>query len=283
MAKNIKCFFIVFILALPFAYVTAQEKLLSTIENQTTLHDGKLKKKWKEIQCVYEEKKDSKLKHAFFSFGPTLFMWEHLLLAKDNFYVVNEDPGVYRSRQLMPEVFKMYIDRYKIKTIINLRGKNPEQLWWIGEDQVACESRVHLVNVALSVDEPMSLQDFVTLLNVYKNPALYPILFHCRSGSDRTGEVAALWHILFSEGLHKKVIARALKQLHMKYGHIRFAHPKKRDFIKKFGFDYLKLRDELRNNKTLDVYDTQVLKKLMHGSKYFEYAIAALKIFDFSE
>ena len=44
---------------------------------------------------------------------------------------------------------------------------------------------------------------------------------HCKSGSDRTGIVAALYRILY---LDESVKSASTKELHWKYGHIKTSH-----------------------------------------------------------
>jgi hypothetical protein len=44
-----------------------------------------------------------------------------------------------------------------------------------------------------------------------------PVLFHCKSGADRAGFVAALW-LALAEGVP---VARARRQLSLRYGHVR--------------------------------------------------------------
>jgi protein tyrosine phosphatase (PTP) superfamily phosphohydrolase (DUF442 family) len=45
----------------------------------------------------------------------------------------------------------------------------------------------------------------------------YPVLFHCKSGADRAGMMAALYLVLH-EG---RPVAEARRQLHLRYGHVR--------------------------------------------------------------
>jgi protein tyrosine/serine phosphatase len=75
-------------------------------------------------------------------------------------------------------------------------------------------------------------KDLNFLFNLYKNKkkAPRPILIHCRGGADRTGEAAALW-VITQQKKSKKI---ALKQLSLKYGHIRYKAPLKRRFVKLF-------------------------------------------------
>jgi hypothetical protein len=45
----------------------------------------------------------------------------------------------------------------------------------------------------------------------------YPVLFHCKSGADRAGMMAALYLVLH-EG---RTVAEARRQLHLRFGHVR--------------------------------------------------------------
>ncbi|MCK4517355.1 dual specificity protein phosphatase family protein [Candidatus Babeliales bacterium] len=214
--------------------------------------------------------------HVYNFFDTIIFSLEWLLLAKDNFYVVDEELGLYRSRQLSPTALREYIETYGIKTVINLRGENQDQVWWQEEKKVLEEMRVNLINIPMSHTNPPTLENFKQLINAFKN-ASYPILFHCKSGSDRTGEATGTWIILnMLAASNEELINQALRELRLKYGHLWLAHPKKRDFIRKFGSCYLQLRDELKKHDNLDLDDKKALKALVNEAEYLEHAIAAL-------
>jgi len=150
-------------------------------------------------------------------------LWSNIF---DNFHVVQKGK-IYRSWQLSPSNLAYYIKRHGIKTIINLRGAKKNELWWHLEKTT---SRLHN---AVHYDVSMSAYTFPTrnslkkLLYIYKF-AEQPILIHCLSGADRTGEAAAVWKL----AIEKQNKDEALKQLSPWYHHIGWKAPKKQEFIK---------------------------------------------------
>ena len=143
----------------------------------------------------------------------------------DNFHSV-ESGVIYRCSQLSPQRLKRYIRRVGIKTIINLRGENKSMEWWRHEDVLAREFNIHFYNIAMCARTLPSKDNLLKLLSIYET-APRPILLHCYSGADRTGEAAALWVI----AQQKKSKEVALKQLSLRYGHLRFRRPAKHFFI----------------------------------------------------
>ncbi len=154
---------------------------------------------------------------------------------KENFDVV-EHENLYRSAQLRPRKLRKVIRDNNIKTIVNLRGENPDQAWWQNEQAVAKETGVNFYNIPMSAKQFPSKENLIKLLDIYDN-APRPIYIHCRSGRDRTGEAAALYVL---EKMNKPAKA-ALKQLSFfKYQHVKKLYPKKRVFIKRWrGKDWL--------------------------------------------
>jgi|GEM_PF-6786677 len=144
----------------------------------------------------------------------------------DNFHSV-ETGVLYRSGQLSSRKLKKYIKKLDIKTVVNLRGHNKLKKWWQDERQITHELGVSFYNIAMSASRMSSQKELKRLLLIYKT-APKPILIHCLSGSDRTGEAAALW-VLEQQ---KKHIKKALKQLSTRYGHIEFHRPAKKKLIR---------------------------------------------------
>ncbi len=136
-----------------------------------------------------------------------------------NFYAIDGGQA-YRSSQLSGETLSWVIDRYAIKTVINLRGSNPGQPWY-DEEAETCRT----MGVAL-IDLPMSSQslpppDLLASIVKALRTAQYPILIHCESGSDRTGAVSALYRIVVLE----QDRADAMKELGPEYWHFRDNKP----------------------------------------------------------
>ncbi|MFA5074835.1 MAG: tyrosine-protein phosphatase [Candidatus Babeliales bacterium] len=143
----------------------------------------------------------------------------------DNFYVVEKNK-LYRSKQLDAKTLKFYINKFGIKTVVNLRGENKNRRWWQREYQVTQDLGINFFNIPMSAMWLTSKENLIQLLNIYDNQNLYPILVHCQGGADRTGEAAALY-VLEKQCKGKK---EALNQLSIKFGHRRHKNSAK-DFL----------------------------------------------------
>ncbi len=159
-----------------------------------------------------------------------LFAW----VTGINFHVV--EPGeLYRSAQLSPLELKAFIRLYGIKTVVNLRGveKRP---WYYGEQQATSDLGVHYVSIDMSARTIPDRDAELTLIDTFRN-APKPILIHCRSGADRTGEAAAIYEMVF---MHKPK-KEALKMLYPRYLHFHYFRPAKNYFVDLFqGEDWLR-------------------------------------------
>ena len=144
----------------------------------------------------------------------------------DNFHVVRKNV-LYRSKQLHPRRLAQYVKKYNIKTVINLRGVNRNSKWWREEYKLMLKLNVRLYNIPMSAQRLPKKEELAKLLYIYQH-APRPILIHCKSGSDRTGEAAAMW-VLHQEKKGKK---KAMQQLGLKYGHIKKLRPSKQFLIK---------------------------------------------------
>jgi protein tyrosine phosphatase (PTP) superfamily phosphohydrolase (DUF442 family) len=101
---------------------------------------------------------------------------------------------IYRSGQPRLEQLRSWINRYNIKTIINLRGANAPHA--AQEAQLAKELDVNIVFLGISAYKMIPSETLDELLSVLKE-AQQPMLIHCRSGVDRAATVSALaaWHV----------------------------------------------------------------------------------------
>ncbi len=123
---------------------------------------------------------------AFCACGLSYYVWTFPI--NSNFREVAAGK-IYRSGQPRVEQLRSWVNRYNIKTIINLRGtKAPHAA---EEVQLAKELNVRMVFVELSAYNLISREEFDELLSVLKT-AQQPILIHCKSGVDRAGTVSAL-------------------------------------------------------------------------------------------
>jgi protein tyrosine/serine phosphatase len=136
-------------------------------------------------------------------------------IISNNFHLVHD--GLFRSAQMSTENLCQCIDNYQIKTIINLRGPNPEKEWWIREHVVAHNHDVIIVDIPLNSTQKISKEHLQQILEAYKDGIKKgSVLIHCRNGADRTSAVSA---ILDYNKTHDE--KRALEHLSLKYGHIK--------------------------------------------------------------
>ncbi|MES2964367.1 MAG: tyrosine-protein phosphatase [Bdellovibrionota bacterium] len=138
-----------------------------------------------------------------------------------------EKGKLYRSGQLSGSTLESVIKKHGIKTVINLRGYNPTQDWFKAEEKVANKTGTKLVSISMNSKRLPHREDLLTLLDTFAT-APRPILVHCEGGSDRTGEAAAIYQMLYM-GKTKK---DALKMLTAKYLHFTWLKPAKSYFIK---------------------------------------------------
>lgn len=139
--------------------------------------------------------------------------WAGYLQLVGNIHAVT--PGVvYRSAQLNGERLSDTLKKYGIKSVINLRGDNPEEPWYNDEIVRTAEQGATHFDLGMYAKAAPDAKIIARMFNILKT-APRPILIHCYSGSDRTGLVAAVYKY-FIEG---RSAERAARQLSFRYGH----------------------------------------------------------------
>jgi len=136
-----------------------------------------------------------------------------------NLHVIEEGQA-YRSDQPIADQLANIIDLYGIRTVVNLRGSNPGELWYDAEVE-ACEIMgVTLVDHAMSAGSLPSAELLGAITNTLLT-AEYPVLIHCQMGADRTGAISAIYRMLVLG--HER--ADALSELSPAYFHFRALYP----------------------------------------------------------
>ena len=139
--------------------------------------------------------------------GPTAYYRSTYAHAKRLRAVV---PGkVYRSGQLTANGFRQAVDRFGIRTVVNLQeeARDPylPDAWrhdaTIRESDLCAELGVRYVALDGGVlaeggppglHRPPVVDQFLAILD---DPANYPVLFHCKAGLHRTGLLTAVYRM----------------------------------------------------------------------------------------
>ena len=143
-------------------------------------------------------------------------IWLAALLLTSNFHAV-EEGVLYRSSQMTGLELKKAIERYGIRTVINLRGSHPSDHWYDEEIAVSTGAGAAHADLALSARSELSDQELNQLTTLLRDSPR-PILVHCRSGADRTGLASALYEY----SIAGKSAEKAREQLSFRFGHIRY-------------------------------------------------------------
>jgi undecaprenyl-diphosphatase len=147
-----------------------------------------------------------------------------LLLVSAGYFLYVEEQGnfhpithgeAYRSAQLDRDEFEYYIKKYSIKSIVNLRGRNPDASWYKEEKIVSAENNIEHYDISLSASREPSEDNVRELISIFQN-APRPVLIHCQAGADRSGLAAAMWKVV----VDNESKSQAEKQLSIVFGHI---------------------------------------------------------------
>jgi protein tyrosine phosphatase (PTP) superfamily phosphohydrolase (DUF442 family) len=139
----------------------------------------------------------------------------HIGLLTHNFRTIA--PQCYRSAQLSPELLEQHIKDQQLKCVLNLRGDHGNAEWHKGELDVCTRLSVEHADIAFDLrklPDPDALKELVDRFE--KGP--YPMLMHCRAGSERTGMAAALYCMLVE---HKTLEEALATQTGWHVGHFR--------------------------------------------------------------
>jgi protein tyrosine/serine phosphatase len=139
-----------------------------------------------------------------------------LLAANGNFHTVKAGQ-LYRSAQLDKAEFSKVIENYHIKSVLNLRGPNPESTWYKDELAAMREHAVDHYDVGISAHQPPTAEQMARILRILRTAAK-PILIHCKAGSDRTGLVAALYRY----AIEGEPAEQAASELSLRFGHFPY-------------------------------------------------------------
>jgi protein tyrosine/serine phosphatase len=136
------------------------------------------------------------------------------VLLGPNFHTVI--PGaVYRCAQPSGARLVELVQKWKIRTVVNLRGCCDPLPWYL--EQCETSNRLNLSQEDLSfsagrLPSSVTIRELVDVLD----HSDYPILFHCHKGADRSGMASAIALLLQTN----TPLEEARRQLTPRYGHL---------------------------------------------------------------
>jgi protein tyrosine phosphatase (PTP) superfamily phosphohydrolase (DUF442 family) len=127
-------------------------------------------------------------------------------------------PGIlYRSAQLNKDETRWAAHEYGIKSVFNLRGAHAGEGWYDDEIDAANELGLAHYDYPLSAKRVVTSQQIADILDIVRL-APKPLLIHCKSGSDRSGLVAALYRFAETGASAQE----ADRELSLVYGHFPY-------------------------------------------------------------
>jgi protein tyrosine phosphatase (PTP) superfamily phosphohydrolase (DUF442 family) len=125
-------------------------------------------------------------------------------------------PGaVYGSAQPDSASLEHWLAWYHLRAVINLRGANPAEPWYVEERKVVQRHGLPWYDLPLESQVLPAAKEVQALVPVLES-CPKPVLLHCQSGIDRTGMAAVVAVLLLDDGGPP---ARALDQLTWWRGH----------------------------------------------------------------
>jgi tyrosine-protein phosphatase SIW14 len=119
------------------------------------------------------------------------------------------EPGrLYRSGQMTADGFRETIEKYRIKTVVNLQHEDPDPLLpnhWLGKRKIRESELCAQLGVKYLLLKPDVLPPGNTVeqeppvvaewLQILEDESNYPILLHCKAGLHRTGRLTAIYRM----------------------------------------------------------------------------------------
>ncbi|MBS0275692.1 MAG: hypothetical protein JSR55_15230 [Proteobacteria bacterium] len=97
-----------------------------------------------------------------------------------------------RSAQAYAGFLRQFLRQHKIRTVVNLRGSNPQQSWWRYEAKICRELQIDHYNIPVNSRTLPSRKILLEILDTFEI-SQKPLLIKCSGGQDRTSLGAALY------------------------------------------------------------------------------------------
>lgn len=145
-------------------------------------------------------------------------------------------PGrIYRCAQPTPQMLTKLVQRFGIRTVVNLRGCCVPYSRYMDEARSTHDLNISQEDICLSAYRLPSASEMRRLVEVLDRSE-HPILLHCRRGADRTGLVAAVCQLLYTD----TDLAGARRQMGPRFGHVAMGHTANLDLFVQQYEDWLR-------------------------------------------
>jgi protein tyrosine phosphatase (PTP) superfamily phosphohydrolase (DUF442 family) len=115
-------------------------------------------------------------------------LWIGWIEANSNFGIV-QPARIFRAGQMSSSTLNKTIRERGIKTVLNLRGVNPTDRWYVQERDTTTSLGATQIDVHMSSCQWLSHDELNTLIKTLDECA-YPLLIHCAWGSERTALIS---------------------------------------------------------------------------------------------
>lgn len=148
------------------------------------------------------------------------WVWQHK--ARPYHFRTVEQGVLYRSGQLNPTELEGVLERYRIRTVVNLQPESINALPWHARQAAVCEANgASLVDLPMQPETPPTREQQAEWLRLVRDPKRRPILVHCQHGVVRTGMLVSVY---FAEKNGRAEGEQAFEDL-VRFGH-RLEKPK---------------------------------------------------------
>jgi len=201
------------------------------------------------------------------SIGPFFSYFDMLFIDHGIFRVIylnkHRIAGTDGWRAAQPTPYQITsMARHGIKTIVNLRGERLCGSYWL--EQAACARHgLKLENFQVRSRASPTQVELHNARELFQRIE-YPMLMHCKSGADRVG----LMSVLFLHLHHNLPIEDALRQLSLKYGHIKQADTGILDHFFETYLEYNRHTPIEFFNWVDTVYDPAEVHKTFHANGF---------------
>ncbi len=128
---------------------------------------------------------------------------------------------VYRSAQPQNGLEKLIQSKH-LSSILNLRGGSQGDSWYAHEVELTKANGIDFYDLPMSATSRPGRRQLLILLDLFKH-CRYPLLIHCKSGSDRTGLASALYLMT----MNQLDPDSALSAFSLTYGHVPIGGPQR--------------------------------------------------------